>query len=175
MRVQPFLVLPLLVLFGCSQEAPVGPGGKPEGSITLSVEGGSVKIPLRILNVFLVEDGTEPEVFEILGEGVRLVGEFAPGAGVGYDEKWEVLFGKEIPLLPEGGDPRGPAGGILTLPGRPAWPVLGGSIRIERRTGTYIGVEGDTMLHGRVTVRVSTDAGERTLEGTFSVQGVIWG
>ena len=54
-----------------------------------------------MMNVLLIKRGDHLEIFEIEGDGVTLVGEFAR-RHAGYDEEWSVLVGKTIALSPKG-------------------------------------------------------------------------
>jgi hypothetical protein len=167
------------LLAGCSEGSPEGgpsPEVKASWALTLKVDGNPVKVPLEILHVYLVEDEKQyPEIFEIQGPGVALVGEFPMDVHVDYGEEWKRLFGKTVAIAPRGGDPRDPKESHLTLPGGEPLKVLGGSFTAEKLTGKWAGSKGDRTLHGRITLRVAAPGGEKTLEGTFAVLAVTWG
>jgi hypothetical protein len=165
----------LAALAGCTDSNPSeGPSAATKASwaLALRVDGAEVKAPLEILNVFLVEDEKRhPEVFEIVGPGVALVGEFPKDVHVGYEEGWKRLFGKAIPIAPRGGDPREPKESRVTLPDGRVLKISGGSFIAEKLTGKWAGSKGDRTLHGRVTLRVDG----KTIEGTLAVLAVTWG
>jgi hypothetical protein len=165
----------LAVLAGCTDGDPEeGPSAATKASwaLTLRVDGAEIKAPLEILNVFLVEDEKQhPEIFEIVGPGVALVGEIPKDVHVGYEEEWKRLFGKAIPIAPRGGDPREPKESRVALPDGRVLKISGGSFIAEKLTGRRAGSRGDRTLHGRV--RLQTDG--KTIEGTFAVLAVTWG
>jgi hypothetical protein len=160
---------------GCGREPGVEDTAPPAWALTLEIDGQPMSVPLEIMNVFLVEDESENEIFEILGDGVALVGEIPAAAQVGYGERWEALFDRGIPLHTSGGDVREPKQAFVQLPGRGSLRVLGGEIFPEGVSGKMQGIEGDRTLSGRVELRVETDAGPETLRGTFAVHCVTWG
>jgi hypothetical protein len=145
----------------------------PEWNLALNIDGGEVRLPLEVFNVYLVDDETYPEDFELLGEGVALVGEFPLDIHVGYGDDWEVLFGKNISIKPYGGFYLEPKNSVITLPGKPVMKVLGGSLIPEKVTGKYADL--DMTLWGRINLLVQTPDGEKNFEGTFAVYCVTWG
>jgi hypothetical protein len=145
----------------------------PEWNLTLNVDGGEVRVPLEVFNVYLVEDETFPEVFELLGAGVALVGVFPSDIHVGYGDDWEALFNKSISIKPYGGYYLEPKNSVITLPGKPVMKVLGGFLIAEKVTGKHADL--DMTLWGRVNLLVQTPGGERNFEGTFAVYCVTWG
>jgi hypothetical protein len=169
----------LAILAGCSGDSDGdGPSAavKASWTLTLRVDGADVALPLETMNVMLAEDpNVRPEVFEVLGPSVVLVGDFPKGLTVGYGENWAALFGKSIAISPRGGDPREPKDSRVEIPGKGAWRVLGGTLAPEKLTGRHAGSKGDRTLHGRISLRVDTGAGEATVEGRFAVQAVTWG
>jgi hypothetical protein len=171
--------LAILIPAGCSDGDPgEGPSesAKASWALTLKMDGADVRLPLERFYVYLVEDEkTYPEIFEFEGPGVALAGEFPKEIHVGYGEDWSKLFGKTVTLLPRGGDPRDPKECHITVPNSPAMKVLGGSFVAEKLTGKAAGLKGDRTLHGRITLRLSTPLGEKTVEGTFAVQAVTLG
>lgn len=178
MNLRPLPWLLLLASCGDGSEADAAKAraaAKKEWALTLKVDGADVRVPLEVMNVLLIKRGDDPEIFEILGPGVALVGEFPAGVKVDYEEKWSNLFGKTVELKTTGGDPREPKNAVLTLPGKPELKVLGGSFVAEKFTGKWDGSEGDKTLRGRIRIRVQIDGGEKTLEGTFAVNAVTWG
>src|SRR5262245_39569790 len=95
--------------------------------LVLDVDGKPVELPLEKMDVFLTESDKYPEIFEIHGTGVVLVGTFPKGVKVDYGEDWKVLVGRAVSILPRGGDPREPEESKLTLPGQAPMKVLGGT------------------------------------------------
>lgn len=171
------VMVPLaLALAGCSgggsSEEAASPG---DWALVLKPDGGEVTIALEIMNVFLVEDESYPEVYEIVGEGATLVGTFPENLHVGYEEAWERLFGTAVLIEPTGGDPRETRFSFVELAPGVKSRVTGGTIVFERISGKMEGVEGDKTLHGRVMLKVDTGLGEETVTGTIAVHVVAWG
>jgi hypothetical protein len=171
-----------LSLHGCS--APAGDDAaraardreQAESGWKLAIEDGGQahELALGRMDIYLTEDEAYPEIFEILGEGVTLVGEFPAGVRVDYDEDFEKLVGQAIPVSASGGDPREPKSSSVTL-GPLAAPVTGGSFTVEKVTGRWSGSEGDKTLHGTIELRIPSADGERTVRGRFAVHAVTWG
>ena len=131
-------------------------------------------LALERLDIFLVEDDSDAEVFKLYGDDVTLVGEFPLSLHVGYEEDFSRLVGKTIALDAEGGDPSDPESAFVTLGGT-RLPVTGGSLTVEKVTGKWDGSEGDKTLWGTVELQVEGDDGARTLRGKFAVHAVTWG
>jgi hypothetical protein len=140
--------------------------------LVLQVDGQSVELPLEKLDVFLTEEEEYPEIFELLGPGVALVGEFPVGVRVDYGEHWDLLVGKAIPIAAKGGDPRAEKTSSITLPGKPAANVVGGTFTVEKFDA---GWDAKTPLTGRIELQLATPDGEKTIRGTFAVLGTTWG
>jgi hypothetical protein len=169
--------LACLLGVGCGkpENAPPSPEEAVENfvqKLVLDVEGKSVEIPLEKMDVFLVKRGSGPEIFEIHGTGVVLVGTFPKDVRVDYGEHWEELVGKAITISPRGGDPREPSESQLTLPGKAPLKVLGGTFTVEKRRE---GFDAKTPLSGRIEIKCQTPQGEKTYKGTFAVKGTTWG
>lgn len=169
----------LLAGLGCSDG---GSGGGPSAetkaswALVLKIDGAELRLPLERMLVFLVEDEDEdPELYEIVGPGVALVGEFPRDVHIGYDEDWSRVFGKTVSVQTRGGDPREPKDAHVVLPDGTRAAVLGGALTPERLTGKWAGLEGDRTLHGRVSLRLETPGGEKTAEGVFAVHAVSLG
>lgn len=166
------------VAVGCSDAGKPGTsGGKPPAwELALSVDGADVRMPLEVLDVHLFDDDDMAETFELRGPGVVLVGEMPKGVHVGYAEKWEALIGRPVMLSDKpGGQPRRPKAPVLTLPGKPPVPVVGGQFTVESCSGSRAGSEGDLTVAGTITIRIRTAEGERTLTGRFAAKSVTWG
>ncbi len=162
----------LLSAAGCGGVASSAP---PPWILKLDVDGTEVEFKLEVLNLFLYDDETTVEDFEVVGEGVTLVGEL-PSVRVGYGAEWKKVIGHAMELRPQGGDPHEPKLGALRLPGSErVLEVIGGELRPERLTGKYAGRDGDLTLSGRVRLRVRDVIDEREIEGTFAVHVVTWG
>jgi hypothetical protein len=126
------------------------------------------------MDIFLTEDESYSEIFQIYGEGVTLVGEFPAGVRVDYEAAFERLIGRTIAIQPHGGDPREPKTSKVTLDGI-VTPVSAGRFTVERLSGKWEGSEGDRTLHGTIELRVPDVNGERTLRGRFATHAVTWG
>ena len=171
-------LLALLGTLGCSDAGGEdGPSADAKASwaLVLKIDGADVRLPLEHLFVFLVEDETDSEIFEILGPGVALVGEFPADVHVGYGEDWPKIFGKTFGILEQGGDPREPKESHVVLPDGTRARVLDGTFTAERLTGKWAGLKGDRTLHGRVRLRLETPGGEKAVEGAFAAQAVTLG
>ncbi len=171
----------IALLTGLAGLAACGEGDSEEGLsektraswvLSLKVDGADVKLPLEGLEVYLVEDEKRPEIFQLRGPSVTLVGELPAGLHVGYEGKWERLFGKTVTILPRGGNPREPQNSQITLPGKPSFRVSGGSFVAEKTTGK---AADKITIWGRVTLQVQGETGPLTLEGTFAAHAVTWG
>ena len=149
--------------------------GKITQKLTLNVDGKNVDLSLEVMDVFLVKRGNAPEVFEIRGAGVMLVGEFPKGVRVDYGEHWDVLVGKTIALKAKGGERGDDKTAQLTLPGQSACSVVGGSFTVEKVLPEGGGQDGATPLQGKIEIKCKTDQGEKTLKGTFVVGAKTWG
>jgi hypothetical protein len=144
-----------------------------EASWKLEIEG-TGPLVLERMDIYLAEDDRAPEVFKLYGDGVTLVGEFPPGVHVGYEENLERLIGQTVELLAEGGDPQAPAEGSVRIDGGQV-PVVGGTLRVEKVTGTWDGNDGDKTLWGTADLTLEKDGNRRTVHGTFAVHAVSWG
>ncbi len=143
--------------------------------LVLAYAGGSVVVPLEVMNVWLVEDEFAPERFNITGEGVALGGSFPAGLRVGYQENWNALLGKTLVVTAESGDPNEQGDAFIELSPGERSRVSGGTITFEKLSGKTGGVDGDMTLTGRVMLVVSTSTGIQNLMGTISVHCVTWG
>jgi hypothetical protein len=172
-----FLPLLGLLAVGCDLEnsSDEGPSEATRASwvMTLKVDGAEVKLPLESLDVFLVEDNQYPEIYELLGPSVALVGEFPTSIHVGYSNKWEQLFGKAIPIKPQGGDPRDEKDSHVTIPGKGMCKVIEGTFTAKKTTGKTV----DSLtLWGTVKLLVKPETGDGfSIEGTFAVNAKTWG
>jgi hypothetical protein len=144
--------------------------------MVLKVDGADVKIPLKVMNVLLFKDEEyakqNPSVFQIEGTGVQLLGEIAPADNVDYGEHWERLVNKMLTIKASGEFHRDPIDSKIALPGEPEVAVTGGTLFVEKFTGTLSGSEGNKTLSGKITLQLSDG---RTLKGTFAVHAVTWG
>ena len=144
-------------------------------ALRLMVGQEEVTLPLEMMDIFLVEEYSYPETFEMRGPGVLLVGEFPLDVHVGYEANLEVLRGRDIALQPSGGGSFEPKASILKLPGGARLAVLGGRFMVDQSTGPREGVKGDGTLSGRISIQVQDASGLMTLEGDFSVPATTWG
>ena len=175
------LALSLLCAAGCgvSEEAAAAKdreSSKATWALVLRVDGADVRIPLTAMNVLLFKDEEHakqnPSVFQIEGNGVRLVGEIAAADNVDYGEHWERLINKTLTIKASGEFHRDPVDSKIVLPGTPEIAVTGGTMFVEKFTGKWSGSEGNKTLSGKITIQL---ADGRMLEGTFAVHAVTWG
>jgi hypothetical protein len=146
---------------------------KAQETWKLSLDGAE-PLGLERMDVYLVEDDDEPEIFKLYGDEVTLVGEFPLSLHVGYEEDFDQLLGKTITLDAEGGDPAEPESAFVTVDGT-RLSVVGGSLKFDKLTGKWDGSEGDKTLWGTVELQVDGDDGQRTLRGSVAVHVVTWG
>jgi hypothetical protein len=166
----------LLAAVGCSsgEEGPES-SSKEAWRLVFTYNGSDVMLPLQGMDVYLVEDEEEyPEVYEINGPGVTMVGVLPMDSHVGYDENWPILFGKSIVVHPRGGAFEEKES-FIQLPDGTRARILGGSLVPEKVSGKYSGSEGDVTLSGTFTLRVMTSAGQEEISGRFAVHCVTWG
>ncbi len=169
------LCLILMTLAGCGDGLPGALSTSRTWELVVDIDGTQVKIPLDVMNVYLVEDVAYPETFEILGDGVSLVGKFPIDLHVGYEEDWQKLIDHEITISDSYEGYREIRSSTIILPGREPMTVLGGTLVFDSVTGKYAGRDGDITLAGEVTLRVKTPSGQVDLKGTIAVHGVSWG
>jgi hypothetical protein len=143
-------------------------------TLTLTDQGATSTMALERMDIYVSENEGESEIFEIVGDGVVLVGEIPGAMAVGYDEAFANLLGKPVMIQMSGGDPREPKSSAVTL-GGVSVPVSGGHFMVNRITGKWAGSEGDKTLHGTVELRIPGADGERTVTGAFAVHAVTWG
>ena len=173
-----FSIRPVIVLVALFAAIllPAGCGdGRPD-ALTLDIDGKQVELPLERMDVYIVDPDYEneyPESFEILGPGVVLVGRFPMTTRVGYSEEFGNLSGKPIAIAKETVEAREPKRSSLVLPGGVPALVEGGSFTVSK-VGS--GRDAKTPLGGTVTLKLRTaGGGERTVNGTFKVNGTTWG
>lgn len=146
---------------------------KAQETWKLSLDGAE-PLALERMDIYVVEDDSDPEIFKLYGDEVTLVGEFPLSLHVGYEEDFERLLGTTITLDAEGGDPADPESAFVTVDGT-RLSVVGGSLKFEKLTGKWDGSEGDKTLWGTVELQVGGDDGQRTLRGSVAVHVVTWG
>jgi hypothetical protein len=146
---------------------------KDDWKLVLEDAGATTELPIERMDIYLTEEGY-PEIYEIAGPGVMLVGEFPRDVRVGYDEEFEKLIGKPVTILASGGDPRELKTSSVTVRGIGA-PVVGGSFTVEKVTGKWGGSEGNKTIWGTIEVRIPGADQERTLKGRFAAHAVTWG
>lgn len=164
------LVASSLLLAGC----PGGGGGGGAAAIAnfkqrleLQVDGKTVEVPLERLDVYLVEDESYSETFELVGPGVLLAGELP--VHVGYGDHWDKLVGKPVEVAAEGGDRASPEKSRLQLPGAAAPVPARGTFTIK---GVQSGWDAKVPLEGDIEVKLEDG---RTLQGKLFVLGTTWG
>lgn len=163
-----------LVLAGClgGDADPRQTVDEFEQKLVIDLDGSSMPVSLETMEVWLTDDPSRPERFEISGDGIAIVGVFPRDVRVDYDENWQVLIGRSIPLSGWGGDPRYEKPAVLTVPGVGQFRVVGGSFTVER---IEAGWNGETPLIGTIELRVRAAVGEKSLHGTFAVKAMTWG
>lgn len=164
------VLVPALLLAGC----PGGGGGGGASAVAsfkqrleLQVDGKTVEVPLERLDIYLVEDESVAESFQLRGPGVHLGGELP--VHVGYGDAWERLVGKPVEVAAEGGDPRAPEKSRITLPGTADAAPTRGTFTVRK---VHAGFDAKTPLEGDVELRL--DDG-RTLQGKLFVLATTWG
>jgi hypothetical protein len=167
-------VIPSLIMAGClgGDDDVRSAVEEFDQELVIDYNGSSIPVPLESMEVWLTEDRSTPERFEIQGDGIAIVGTFPRDIRVDYDENWHLLIGRSIPLSGRGGDPRYEKPAVLTMPGVGQFRVLGGSFTVER---IRPGRNGETPLIGRIELRVRAATGETLLNGTFGVKAMTWG
>ena len=166
----------LLPLLGCTDAEQAEDAARDreaaqtEWRIVLDVDGEPLEAVLESMDIYLQEDEDEPEIFLIQGAGVTLAGSIPLVAGVGYDEEFERLIGRRLPIHRVGGDPANPSDSVVELD-EGTVPVIDGWIQVEKVTGKWSGADGDRALHGTLELRTSA----ATIQGTFAVHAVTWG
>ena len=53
--------------------------------------------------------------------------------------------------------------------------VTGGSFTAEKLLGRYAGEAQDLTLSGKITLHLKTQAGEKTVHGSFAAHCITWG
>ena len=157
-----------------AQAAAARAAARPSWKIQLEWAGTNVEASLERMDIYLVDDESYPEIFEIMGNDAVLVGEFPVSTHVGYGEDWQKIFGVPIEIRASGGDPREPKTSWIRLNGTQV-PVSGGTIRFERITGKWDGSEGDKTLWGTIELRIPGADGDRTVTGKIATHAVTWG
>ncbi len=171
-----FTTIITLLFSACSSSDSGKPNRDPsQWKITLDVDGEKLILPLKVMDVYLVEDESYPEIYYVKGKGVHLLGEFPDGIHVGYGEKWDVLFDEMILISEQGNDPYNSRTSEISLPRQTGLTVTDGYIVFSKLTGKYSGSSGDLTLHETISLTVDSSSGEKTYEGTISVQCVSWG
>jgi len=146
----------------------------PNWKIQLEWAGSTVEASIERMDIYLVDDESYPEIFEIMGDDAVLVGELPTTVHVGYGEDWQRIFGVPIAIRASGGDPRETKTSWVRLNGVQV-PVSGGTIRFEKITGKWNGSEGDKTLWGTIELRVPGADGEKTVTGKIAANAVTWG
>ena len=146
----------------------------PNWRIQLDWAGATVEAKIERMDVYLVEDDSYSEIFEIEGSDAVLVGEFPTNVHVGYGEDWGKLFGVPIPITASGGDPREPKTSWVRVNGMQV-PVSGGTMVFEKITGKWNGSEGDKTLWGTIELRIPGADGDRSVRGKIAANAVTWG
>lgn len=160
---------------------------KSKWKLTLDVDGSEVSWPVEMMNIFWTdtEDEDHPDILEIYGEGMTLVGhlpkswdscgnedekikEGAPLVGKTIDIEEEFPEDERYHFLQSGGE------SFLEVPGSGRWKVLSSSFSPEKHSGSRMGSEGDYTLTGRVSLSVEAPDGPRNLTGTLSAHCVCW-
>jgi len=178
-----FGLLSVLAIAGCSRHTGTGADtidqdvARAQATWKLSIDNAGKKtvLPLEAMDIYLVDDPEQwPEIFEISGPELTLVGAFPMDVHVGHETAFERLIGKSVAIDTHGGDPHDPKNSRVRLGGSDL-PVLSGTVTFERVSGKWAGEQGDQTLWGRVELRVPGAAGDRTVRGSFAVHAITWG
>ncbi len=169
------LLIAATLLVACSGGDRTSESRSENWRLTFTYRGEEVVLPLEHLHLYLVDDeASEPEVFEIAGPGVALTGRIPMDTHVSYDERWNLLFGKTIPIEASGGVSENIISYIQLPDGTKAF-VIDGSLVPEKIEGKISGLDGDMTLVGTFTMRVRTGMGEEAIAGKFAVHCVTLG
>ena len=142
-------------------------GASSSGNIALNVDGKKVTFPVNAMNDNHVKRGRDefPDWFEFEGEGISLFGVF----WIGFEEQWDQLVNKPLEIRPSAVQPEDGESRV-DLPGQPGLKVQGGTVVVEEvvETGPR------PVLRGRLSLKVETSQGVKTLEGTFQAPVETW-
>jgi len=179
MRAWLLLLLLAVGLVGCdsgkAEEAELDrEAARASWKLVLDENGSTHEIPIERFDIYLTEDKDYPEIFELHGDGVTLVGHFPRNVRVDYEEALENLVGHEIQIQAEGGDPREPKRSRITVDGI-SEPVSAGTFTVESLSGKIQGSDGDRTVHGRIELRLRDRAGDHIMRGSFGAHVVTWG
>lgn len=145
------------------------PVDRQEWKLVFAYDGADMELPLEKMEIYLVEEEQQyPEVFEITGSGVTLVGTFPMDCHVGYEENWPVLMGRTITVAASGGA-RDDMMSYVQMPDGGKAFVVGGSLVPEKIAGKIDGMDGNRTVSGTFVLRVRTGLGEEELTGRFAV------
>lgn len=177
---RPSITLSLLALIlacaGCGEANLLSISTPPTWEMVLKISGQEVTLPMTLLEVYVTDDYDYPEIYELSGEGITLVGEFPLDIRVDYGETWPALFGQQINILPRYNTYDGPKESYITLPSGQIAEVTGGHFTAESQSGQYAGRDGDLTLSGKITLHLKTGSGEEKIaRGTFAVHCMTWG
>ncbi len=179
-----FMLAACLGLSGCGQATKDGPATTRDWKIVLKGDGAEHAFPVEIMNIYLVDPDYEdeyPEVFEIEGDGIHLVGAFPLGLRVGYGTDYNVLLDRPITVQIQSQEAADV--GVqdkfshIKFPGDSQRYVKGGKITFTKKSGKYVGKDGDLTLTGTIELKVDGPDGMsvQTYTGTISVHPVTWG
>jgi hypothetical protein len=176
--------LAVVLVAGCSLDVGVGDdaavaardreASKADWKLVVEHGGGQHEMAIERMDIYLTESEEYPEIFEIHGDGLTLVGTFPPEVRVDYEEAFERLVGKPVVILSSGGDPREPKASSVTLDGQSV-PVSGGSFTVERVSGKWAGSEGNKTVRGTIELVIPGASGDQTVKGKFGAHAVTWG
>jgi len=171
----------LLSACGSPAETPltIKPG---EWKAVFQVNGQTVTFPVKIMNIYLVEEEYEsqyPEAFEIVGPNIHLVGTFPMDLRVGYEEDLNRLLEQPIFIKIQLGNAEDygieSSYSTIELPGDVQRYIKSGRIDFKKLTGKYGGQDGDRTLSGEIIITYDSDEGPRTITGQITVHAVSWG
>lgn len=171
----------LLSACGSPAETPltIKPG---EWKAVFQVNGKTVSFPVKIMNIYLVEEEYEsqyPEAFEIVGPNIHLVGTFPMDLRVGYEEDLNRLLEQPIFIKIQLGNAEDygieSSYSTIEMPGDIQRYIKSGRIDFKKLTGKNGGQEGDRTLSGEIIITFDSDDGLQTITGQISVHAVSWG
>lgn len=168
------LLLFVFLVAGCSSnglsESDLSAIAK-EGNLTF--EGESAPFKVSTMNVFLVEDDSSPETFDIEGSKVRLAGTFPSGVKIGYEENFESILNKAIKI-----ESKVNAGGeevesYLEIGGA-RHTVTSGELTLTKVLGPSPDGAGK-IVEGTLSLSTTGPSGAKSVKGKFQILAKSWG
>lgn len=133
------------------------------GTLTLDLAGQPATVKLTQV-LYLNADSDSDDCVEVSAEATNLLIKNPDGMKEGKDglSDYATIAGKPLPIQPK--DLRDQASKI-TIPGFGAFPVLGGTLTLEKFEH---GMNGRDWWDGKIELNLQTASGPNTAKGTFS-------